>query len=162
MSNRDTFVPFNQKNYHKGFYNDDIVRSLCGIEYESFWELPDDEFPIVSAYCLLYGVCNIFVLALREEFGYDPYIIEETKGKGFHAFCQIYKARTCYYVDARGITTSFDEFYNVAKSFVNGEFIIRPVTAEDEDDWKKDDYFENGFAFAKAVIEKYSNCYTVD
>ena len=69
-----------------------------------------------------------------------------------------YNTRTWYYVDARGITSSFDEFMSVASTFVSDEFTIRPVTPEDIEEWKKDSKYE-GYAFAEAVIEKFKHCY---
>lgn len=163
MPLKNSFFPFHRHGNHKGFYNDgDPQRSLNEIDYNDFFESPDDDdFPYDTAWQLLCGSCNIFVLALQKVFGYKAYIIEEIIDNGFHAFCQIYKHGTCYYVDARGITSSFDEFLDVAKTFVHNEFIIRPVTAEDEEEWKNDDYYEEAFAFAEAVIKKYSECYSL-
>ena len=65
-------------------------------------------------------------------------------------------------MDARGVTTSFDEFMDVAKEFVSDEYIIRPVDVKDLVEWKEDDaYFDIAKAFAVAVIEKYKHYYTV-
>jgi len=102
------------------------------------------------------------VLGLEKVFGYTPYIIEGKNRRGFHAFCQIYKGGSWFYVDARGVTTSFDEFMDVAKEFVSDEYIVRPVDATDLVEWRKDDeYFDIALAFAVAVIEKYKHYYTV-
>ena len=77
-------------------------------------------------------------------------------------FCQIYKNRTWYYIDARGITTSFDEFMEVAKKFVSDEFTIRRLTDDDIEEWENEcDYNEEAYAFAEAIIEKYKDCYTL-
>ena len=149
---------------HKGFYNDDdFSDELIKIRYTDFFEYPDDEdFPYDSAHSLLRGSCNHFALSLQKKLDYNPYIIHEKNGVGFHVFCQIQKGRTLYYVDARGITSSFDEFMTVAREFVRGEYIIRPVSQEDIDDWAKDsNYDEEAFEFAEAVIEKYRECYTL-
>lgn len=163
MNIRNTFLSLSRGVCHKGFYNDgDPEHSLNEIDYTDFFEYPDDnEFPYDSAWSLLSGSCNIFVLALQKTYKYNPYIIEPIEGAGFHAFCQIRKQGELYYVDARGVTSSFDEFMDIAKRFVYGEYIIRPVTTEDEENWEKDDYYEEGFAFAEAVIKKYSECYTL-
>lgn len=156
----------NNSEFHKGFYNDDDpMQSLCNIEYTEFFELPDDDdFPYWSAWSLLCGSCELFALALQEMLGYNPYVIEGTNGTGFHAFCQIYKNGKWYYVDARGITSCFNEFMDVAKIFVKNEYIIRPVSATDIDEWKKEDEYGDikaGLSFAKAVIEKYQLHYVL-
>ena len=103
-------------------------------------------------------------MALKEILGYNAYIIEGNNKKGFHAFCQIYDRpqKQWYYIDARGITTSFDEFMEVAKSFVSDEYTIRQVSSEDIAEWENDDYYnEQGYEFAKAVVEKYKDYYTL-
>ena len=148
--------------WHKGFYNDDDntngLREIC---YSDFFDSPDDEtFPYNSAETLLRGSCHHFALSLQKVLGYNPYIIQGNDKKSFHAFCQIYKGRTWYYVDARGITSSFDEFMSVAREFVSDEYTIMPVTQETIEEWKEDsDYDNEAFAFAEAVIEKNIECY---
>jgi hypothetical protein len=65
-----------------------------------------------------------------------------------------------YYVDARGITTSFDEFMAVAREFVSDEYTIRPATLEDIEEWEKDSkYNEVAYAFAEVVIRKFQTYY---
>lgn len=162
MGSRCAYVPFSRNGYHKGFYNEsDTELSLGKIKYTDFEEIPNDEFPIVSAHCLLCGACNIFALALRDVFGYQPYIIEQVKDYGFHAFCQKYNNGKWLYVDARGVTSSFDELMDAAKMFVHGEYIIRPVTIKDENDWKEDTFLKKELEFAKYVIENYPECYII-
>lgn len=74
----------------------------------------------------------------------------------------LYKRGRWYYIDARGITSSFDEFMAVAQEFVGDEYTIRLITAEDIDEWKKDSYYDaEARAFAEAVIEKFRECYTL-
>lgn len=153
----------NTKQYgeHKGFYNDaDVEKALSDINYSDFFEDPDDDFPYLYANAFLCGSCHIFALSLQKVKKYNPYIIQGNDKKSFHAFCQIYKEGTWYYVDARGITSSFDELMSVARTFVNDEFTIRPVTPEDIEEWKKDsEYEDEAYAFAEAVIEKFKHCY---
>ena len=71
MSLKNIFLPFSRDEHHKGFYNDvDPEHSLNEIDYSDYFELPDDEdFPYDTAWQLLYGSCNIFVLALQKVFG---------------------------------------------------------------------------------------------
>ena len=162
MRNRETLRDFNRYEQHKGFYNDDdSEESLYDINYTDFGEFPeDDEVPYFTAHELLSGSCHHFALSLKKVFGYNPYIIEDIKGHGFHVFCQIYKTGQVYYVDARGITSNFSEFMDKAKEFVSDEYIIRPVDSKDIDEWERDfDYNEEAYAFAEAVIKKYKACY---
>ena len=163
MSNRDSWRSFGYCEWHKGFYNDDSFKeSLFSIQYDDFFNLPDDdEFPYGPAYLLLYGSCHIFAASLKKIFGYTPYIIEQIDGKGFHAFCQVCRNESVCYVDARGITSSFDEFMEVAEQFVKGEYIIRPAEDADLNAAPSEDYDKEGSDFAKAVIEKYKECYTL-
>ena len=128
MADRGELVSFNSYGWHKGFYNDDNYSdSLLRIRYSDYFEEPDDdEFPYDSAYVLLNGSCNHFAVSLRNVFYYNVHVIEAKDRKGFHAFCQVYKNRQWYYVDARGITSSFDEF--LAGRVINSScitFILR-------------------------------------
>lgn len=163
MTTRGEFRNFNRYEHHKGFYNDnDPEESLLHINYTDFWEFPDDnDFPYYTAHELLCGSCHHFALSLKKALNYNPYIIEGKQGGGsFHAFCQIYKNKKLYYVDARGITESFDEFMDVAKRFVPDEYIIRPVNDNDVDEWESDsNYNKEAYAFAEAIINKYKECY---
>ena len=167
MDRKGDFISFSRFGWHKGFYNaegfDDITYALLKIDYTDFFEYPDDEaFPYDTAHSLLRGSCNHFAVALKNVLGYTPYIIEETDRKGFHAFCQVYKNGRLYYIDARGVTSSFDEFMVVAKEFVRGEYTIKEVTQEIIDEWESgSEYNDEAYAFAEAVIRKYIDCYTV-
>lgn len=154
---------------HKGFYNDvNFMKSLGEICYDNFFKRPEDiDFAYDYADVLLCGACHIFAVALQKKLGYNLYVIEEFLGsewtgrKGFHAFCQVNEPNRLYYVDARGMTSSFDEFMEVAKQFVHGEYIIRSVSPEELAEWKKEDYYEEASSFAESIIEKYKECYTL-
>ena len=167
MDRKGDLISFSSYGWHKGFYNvddvDDITYALFKIRYTDFFEYPDDdEFPYDSAHSLLRGSCNHFAVALKNVLGYTPYIIEETDKKGFHAFCQVYKNGRLYYVDARGVTSSFDEFMVVAREFVRGEYTIREATQDVIEEWESgSEYNDEAYAFAEAVIKEYIECYTV-
>lgn len=166
MNSRKDFITFNHRDWHKGFYNDgDSTKSLLKIDYSDFKEYPadDDEFPYDTAYPLLCGSCHHFALSLQKLLNYTPYIIEGKNQKGFHAFCQLYKNRTWFYIDARGITTSFSEFMDIAKTFVTDEYIIRPVNSEDVQEWEDDfKYNDEAYAFAEYIINTFKDCYTLE
>ena len=167
MVRKGDLISFSSFGWHKGFYNvddvDDITDVLLKIRYTDFFEYPDDdEFLYDSAHSLLRGSCNHFAVALKNVLGYTPYIIEETDKKGFHAFCQVYTNGRLYYVDARGVTSSFDEFMVVAREFVRGEYTIREATQDVIEEWESgSEYNDEAYAFAEAVIKEYIECYTV-
>lgn len=64
------------------------------------------------------------------------------------------------------MTDSFDEFMEVAREFVYGEFTIAPVTSEKVDGWESDaNFVEYHFApmhFAEDVILANLDCYSMD
>ena len=162
MSARRDFQYFNQYECHKGFYNDeDCEGTLSGIHYSDFNELPSIEaFPFDNAEVLLRGACNCFALSLQKVLNYSTFVIEEKNGKGFHVFCQIYRDKSWYFFDARGITSSFREFMNGLEVFIHDEFTIRPVTPEDKQRWESGDYYyKEGYMFAEEVIREYRECY---
>ena len=164
MKELEKFYCFERVGMHKGFYNHDKnYKALSDIKYIDFFApLEDDDFPFDSAFWLLYGSCNHFALSLKKVLNYTPYIIKNNNDKGFHVFCQVYKGGTCYYVDARGVTSCFDEFMDIAKDFVEGEFIISPVTEVDISKWEKDlDYNDEAYMFSEAIIKKYQSYYTI-
>ena len=166
MDRKEKFISCQQTGWHKGFYHDkNSIDALGKVHFEDFLEVPDDdEFPYCTAHELLRGSCHIFSLGLQKVFGYTPYIIEGKNKRSFHSFCQIYKFQKhiWYYIDARGVTTSFDEFMDVAKEFVSDEYTIRQMNEEDIKELKKDDnYYEIALDFAVAVIERYKEYYTV-
>lgn len=164
MIDKKEFRSFNRFGWHKGFYSDeDPEASLSEIKYTDFYGIPEDEeFPYYSARELLCGSCNHFVVLLQKIFNYTPYIVEGRNERGFHAFCQVYKNWKWYYVDARGITSDFNEFMEIAKRFVTDEYIVRPVMPKDIEEWESDSaYNKEAYAFAEAVIEKYKEYYTL-
>lgn len=164
MATRGELVSFGDYGWHKGFYNDEKYSdSLLEIKYSDFFVEPDDdEFPYYSADVLLNGSCNHFAVSLGRIYNYNVYVIQQIDKRGFHAFCQIYKNRQWYFVDARGITSSFDEFISGVRIFVGDEFTIRPMSSDNLIDWEKDsNYNDEAYAFAEAVIKKYSECYTL-
>lgn len=144
MSERGKLVSFGNYEWHKGFYNDEnYTDTLIKIRYSDFFvELDNDEFPYDSAYVLLNGSCNHFAVSLGKIYGYNVYVIQQIDKKGFHAFCQIYQRGQWYYVDARGITSSFDEFIKGVRTFVGDEFTIRLMSDKDLLDTEKSFCYE--------------------
>lgn len=164
MSNKKIFCRFNNCEMHKGFYNEgNPTNELSKIYYEHYFEYPDDEeFPCDTACTLLCGYCHLFALTLQEILGYTPYVIEGNNKKSFHAFCQAYRNGKWYYIDARGITSSFDEFLSGITTFVTDEYTIRILEDKDIEEREKDSkYDEEAKAFAKTIIETNKECYTL-
>ena len=160
-----SFENINRYSWHKGFYHDkDVKKSLREVEYMDFFEeINDEEFPYDTAEPLLCGSCHIFAMSLKKVLGYNPYIIEGINDKSYHAFCQTYKNGCWYYVDARGATSSFDEFMAVAREFVSDEYIIRQVTSVDLQKWENDRnrYDDEAYSFAEALIKKFKDFYVL-
>ena len=93
---------------------------------------------------------------------YKAYILQGTDRKGFHAFCQIHRDEKWYYIDARGITSSFDEFFDGIATFVHDEYTIKSASEDDLRNWKTDiDFSNEACEFAEAVIKKYREYYTL-
>lgn len=89
-------------------------------------------------------------------------MIECIYTKRFHAFCRVSKNGQLYYIDARGVTTSFDEFMEVASFFVPSDYNIREITSTDLEAWNRDEeYLLEAFAFAEAVIKDYEESYRI-
>ena len=66
-------------------------------------------------------------------------------------------------IPAIRIPTNVDEFMDIAKMFVTDEYVIRPVTSKDIEEWENySDYNEEAYAFAEAVIKKYENYYVLN
>lgn len=106
------------------------------------------------------GSCNYFAVSLRNIFNYNVYVIEQKDKKGFLAFCQTYKNRQCYYIDVRGITSSFNEFLAGINTFVGDEFIIRPMEEFDLYEWEKDfNYNSEAYEFSEVIIKQYRELY---
>lgn len=166
MDRRSELISFLRKRYgwHKGFYNDDDPeKTLIHIKYSDYFQEPDDvNFLNDDAYSLLRGSCHLFALSLSKVFGYSSYIIEGNDKNSFHAFCQVCRNNHLFYIDARGATTSFDEFMDVAGDFAAGELCIREITSQDIEEWEiNEDYYEEVLSFAEAVINEYEECYRV-
>jgi len=157
MNIRQTFYPSENDRYY-------TEKSLENIRYSEFFEEPDvDDFPYDSACQLLCGSCHIFALSLQKLLNYNAYIIEGNDKVSFHTFCQVYQNEKWYYIDARGVTSSFDEFIKGIIEFVHDEYTIRPISDDDIRKWEEDSnkYDKEGYEFAEAVIKKYKKHYTV-
>ena len=149
---------------HKGFYNhDDAVEALSKIAYTDYFDAePNEEFPYDSARSLLCGSCQLFAFTLSKLFGYQAYKIESNNSQRFHAFCQVAKNDELYYIDARGVTTSFNEFLEIARFFVSNDYCIREITSTDFAIWNSnEEYLQEALDFAEAVIKDHEENYRI-
>ena len=152
---------------HKGFYCDDNdFANLIDIDYDGHLpQIDDGEEHLTSAGCLLRGSCQAFALKVEEILGYKSFIIESRNGKGHHVFCQATLDGKNAFIDARGVTTSFDEFMEVAAEFVERPFVIRRVDKKDKAEWERNastNSHKEHLAFAEAVIKANIECYKLD
>lgn len=149
---------------HKGFYCDDDGRFSGLGDYPYIMNHPeiDEDVAGLTASCYLRGSCNIFALALESELQQPSFIIENASdGRSFHAFCQVCKNGTLFYIDARGVTTSFDELLLVAREFADREFIVRRAGDDDRKNWAQDDDFDLVFQSMISFIRDKRSYYSV-
>ena len=164
-TDRSKYCSVHRAEIHKGFYCDDNdFANLIEIDYEGHLpQIDDGEEHLTSAGCLLRGSCQAFALKVEEILGYKPFIIESHNGKGHHVFCQatLLNGKNAF-IDARGVTTSFDEFMEVAAEFVEGPFVIRRVDKNDKAEWQRSsdtNSHKEHLALAEAVIKENIECY---
>lgn len=75
---------------------------LSDIQYEDIVE-----HPYTNAYDLHMGSCDLFALALHEEFGYEMCRIDYPRS--FHMFCRTEKEGQIIYIDASGMSSNLQE-----------------------------------------------------
>ena len=164
-TDRSRYRPVHGTELHKGFYCDNNnFANLEEIDYNGHLTQIDDDEHVTSAGCLLRGSCQAFALKIEEILGYKAFIIEEKERHRFHAFCLAFLNGKKAYIDARGVTTSFDEFMEVAREFVEGPFDIRRINEKDVAKWQSssDNSHEEHLALAEKVIIDNTECYKID
>lgn len=165
-TDRGRYRPVHGTELHKGFYCDDNnFANLKEIDYEGHLAQIDDEEHLTSAECLLRGSCQAFALKVEAILGYRAFIIKSYNGRGHHVFCQAIINGKNAFIDARGVTTSFDEFMEVAAEFVKGPFVIRSVDEKDIAEWQRNsdtNSHKEHLALAEAVIKANIECYKLD
>lgn len=78
---------------------------------EFIW--PDGTCENIDMYVFLHGFCDVFAYRLREKYDYDicfNYEDEECT-QLIHAYCVCTINDKLYYIDIRGITDDYDEFF---------------------------------------------------
>lgn len=111
-TDRSRYRPVHGTELHKGFYCDNNnYADLKEIDYDGHLaQIDNDEEHLTSADCLLEGSCQAFAMQVEEILGYEAFIIKECNGKGHHLFCQANLEGKIALIDARGVTTNYDEF----------------------------------------------------
>ena len=167
--NENKMRPNGDFHFHKGHYlASNITVSLYNVQNENYTEIQcNDEdsadFLYTNSWIFLHGSCNLFALALHDEFGYEVYEIRDKENHMRHVFCKsLYQGQEVY-IDVRGITTDIREclsefrndFYN---SFNNGVYQIFPRNIE-EDIPLECEGDKTGYLFAKSIIKRYRQYY---
>lgn len=139
-----------------------MKKFLEKIKNPEFVDLEDESSEFCNEYenasIFLHGSCNLFSLALHQEFGYDAFEIQ--KGASCHCFCQTTYKGVPVYIDVRGATTSCEEF--LAGTYANLYGHDEPVPQNIEEDAKlSHPYDTDGLAFAKYLIHKNPKDYNI-
>jgi len=162
--------PPNYIHFHTGYYKksgktyDEMSKSLGQETNNEYFDgkgvISDLPNPYEDASIFLQGSCELFALALHQEFGFKVYTIPT--GMSFHCFCKSNYNGTEVYIDVRGATTDFKEFisgvYLARESYDCHDFTLRDI----EDDAKlSNPYDTEGLAFAKHLIHEHPEYYNV-
>ena len=152
--------------FHKGFYlNDDVKNSLNTVKNKHYSEIHCvDEFAMDYLYTdagvFLHGSCQLFALALYEEFGYEIYEIRNIDDIMVHVFCKSTYRGQDVYIDIRGVTTScVDCFSEFSGDLRRGYYITKRNIEEDRG--LDDEGEETGYSFAQAIVREYHTYYDV-
>ena len=152
--------------FHKGFYlSDNVIEALMNVENEHYSEIQCEDYDAVdylytSARLFLQGSCNLFALALYEEFGYEVYEVRDCENRLVHVFCKSKYQGQDVYIDVRGVTTNFAECFCEFSNRMNRGYVIGLRDIE-EDKCLEDEGDKTGYPFAKAVLAKYRGYYDV-
>lgn len=111
-----------------------------------------------NASIFLQGSCQLFSLALHQEFGYEVRTI--SSGRAFHCYCITERHGKIVYIDVRGATTSFTEFVAGTMLIDLDNFDTTPRDIEEDARLDEEDD-DIGFAFAKYIIREYRERYDV-
>lgn len=149
--------------FHKGHYlANDIVNSLCNVKNEEYPKIQCQDTDEIcchykDAYVFLHGSCQLFALALHENFGYEVYEIRNNQGVMVHTFCLAdYKGQVVY-VDIRGVTTNIVECMSEFPALYSGYSIDKHNIEEDRR--LEIEGEEIGYQFAQSIIQQYPKYY---
>ena len=156
--------PNGKFHFHKGHYLEkDVINSLRNVENEEYLKIQckDEDavdYVYTDAEVFLHGSCNLFALALHEEFEYEVYEIRDSKDIMAHVFCRATYRGQIVYIDVRGVTTDFVECVSEFRNcFYNGYYIVARNIEEDKCLENEGD--KTGYQFAQSIIKKYRRYY---
>ena len=150
--------------FHKGHYLEnnsmDSLRTVENEEYSKIQCKDEDavDYVYTDAELFLHSSCNLFALALHEEFEYNVYEIRDNQDIMAHIFCMaIYRGQVVY-IDIRGVTTDIVECVSEFRNFLhNGYYIVARNIEEDKCLDNEGD--KTGYQFAQSIIKKYRRYY---
>lgn len=139
--------------YHNGYFliGEDELYNVDNPK----WDFSDEQdqmpgFAYDNAHVFKMGSCQLFSLALKQEFGYSAVEVKGQDGRLIHAFCMGEICQQKAFVDVRGITTNWNEFWS---GFMvrSGEEIHMETQDLRLDQLNEDEAF--GYRFACWIIE---------
>lgn len=155
---------FGNGHFHNGYYaeaNKNMELCLRKIEFDDCNIISHDEnmteCPYNDAYVFLHGSCDLFARALYERFRYEIYEIKSRDGKSNHWFGQFNYQGKRIYIDVRGATTDFAEFFSEFEILIGDDFRICLQNIEDQDihvEW-----FDIGMQIAHKIINMHPEYY---
>lgn len=156
--------PNGEFHFHKGHYLEkDVINSLRNVENKEYLKIQcknEDavDYIYTDAEVFLHGSCNLFALALHEEFKYEVYEIRDSKGIMVHVFCRAIYRNRIVYIDVRGVTTDFVECVSEFRNYFYNDYYIVARNIE-EDKWLENEGDKTGYQFARSIIKKYRRYY---
>lgn len=151
--------------YETGFF---AIGRKEGVPPDCLNELLDEAFHfrykdrIWTGGCFLHGLCDVFAAALYNVFKYQTVKITDGHGKLIHAFCRAEQNGRPIYIDARGITSSYEDFISPFADFAEDESLLYHITLSDGRSKKKyakreyRTFYENAVLFIRTNKEYYT------
>lgn len=146
--------------YKKGQQQRLAPDELCDLLAESFRFSADGAG--YSAVLFLHGFCDIFALALQKTFSYKLFQVSEN-GQAVHTFAIAQYNSKSVYIDARGITSRYEDMTCAFDAFFASEenkHIILPFKEDKEEPFPEKTSAEF-FDAALRFIEKYKDYYDI-
>lgn len=137
-----------------GYYQDKsttVENFLRKYENNSF--RIDSDSPYDDAYIFLAGACDIFANSLFEKFHFNMCKLESTNSEDHHYFCMIKIRNKNIYIDVRGMTSSFEEFFSEFKFKMKDGYNIKQIDKYEKNE--SDEWEQQGKLFANEFIEQH-------
>lgn len=157
----------NTRKYHQGLFNsgeEGICASLRSIKNPkwNFEDTQDNEpgFAYEDATCYYKGACNLFSLALGKEHHYTAYQVIGEDDKLIHSFCVSEQKKQIAFIDVRGITTDFTEFWKFPVFPKEEIHIVLQDIDREYTDLDEDECY--GYEFARWIIREHRDMYIID